>query len=35
MSEVIIVNPTGADNESIDADLGREYGDTHEETSNQ
>ena len=26
--------PTGADNESIDADLGREYGDTHEETSN-
>ncbi|MCE2662992.1 MAG: hypothetical protein LW716_09620 [Microcystis sp. 53602_E8] len=24
--------PTGADNESIDADLGREYGDTHEET---
>ena len=23
--------PTGADNESIDADLGREYADTHEE----
>ena len=24
--------PTGADNESIDADLAREYGSTHEET---
>ncbi len=24
--------PTGADNESIDADLAREYADTHEET---
>src|ERR1022692_3831446 len=23
--------PTGADNESIDADLAREYGDTHDE----
>jgi hypothetical protein len=23
--------PTGADNESIDADLAREYGSTHEE----
>ena len=25
--------PTGADNESIDADLAREYGSTHEEQS--
>jgi hypothetical protein len=24
-------HPTGADNESIDADLAREYGDTHQE----
>jgi len=24
-------HPTGADNESIDADLAREYGNTHEE----
>lgn len=24
--------PTGADNESIDADLAREYGSSHEET---
>lgn len=24
--------PTGADNESIDADLAREYGETHEES---
>jgi hypothetical protein len=26
-------HPTGADNESIDADLAREYGSTHEEES--
>lgn len=26
-------HPTGADNESIDADLAREYGSTHEERS--
>ncbi len=28
--EVDTGNPTGADNESIDADLAREYGDNHE-----
>lgn len=28
---VSLGNPTGSDNESIDADLGREYGSTHED----
>ncbi|MBA3694636.1 MAG: hypothetical protein H0X15_06970 [Acidobacteria bacterium] len=28
---VSLGNPTGSDNESIDADLAREYGSTHEE----
>ncbi len=27
---VSLGHPTGSDNESIDADLGREYGSTHE-----
>jgi hypothetical protein len=29
--EVDLGKPTGADNESIDADLAREYGSSHEE----
>lgn len=29
---VSLGHPTGADNESIDRDLAREYADTHEET---
>lgn len=28
---VSLGNPTGSDNERIDADLGREYGSTHED----
>ncbi len=28
---VSLGHPTGSDNESIDADLGREYGSTHED----
>jgi len=28
---VSVPDPTGADNEAIDADLAREYGDNHEE----
>ena len=28
--EVHLSNPNGSDNDSIDADLAREYGDTHE-----
>ncbi len=31
LGEVDLGYPTGMDNEGIDADLGREYADTHEE----
>ena len=33
LGAVTLGYPTGADNESIDADLAREYGNNHEEAS--